>query len=275
MRSSPLRYVGLLFVVLLLAGGVLACEIPGIPGGPSQPSTPTVTITAPTSGAEFQVGEVVNVLSSSSDARGITRVELYVDGVLYRTDPSPNPSGNALVSLSHVWIAEGPGTHTLSVIAVNLDGQESAPWAVTIRVVGEAASPSFSPTAEGAPSPVVTATYTVTATQTVPPPPPPPPPPTATLPPPTATVNPNAPLIKYFRANGQDDSYTAIPGESVILSWEWERVDAGYLDPGNEGLVCPAMPCTKVVKPPATTTYTLKAINSTATTTKSVTVKIS
>ena len=271
MRYSPLRHLALLFVVLLLAGGVLACDITGLTGGAPEPSTPTVSITAPTSGAEFQVGEVVNILSSSSDAKGISRVVLYVDGLLYRTDPSPNPSGNALISISQTWVAERPGTHTLSVLAINLDGQQSPPWAVTVTVVGEAASPSLSPTTEGGPPPVATATYTVTATETVPPPPPPP---TATLPPPTATVNPNAPLIKYFRANGQNETYNAIPGESVILSWEWEGVDAGYLDPGNEALVCQDMPCTKVVKPPATTTYTLKAINSSATTKASVTVKI-
>jgi hypothetical protein len=262
-------------VVLLLAGGVLACDISGLTGGPPQPSTPIVSITVPTSGAEFHVGEVVNIISSSSDARGIARVELYVDGTLYRTDPSPNLTSNALVSITQTWVAERPGTHTLSILAINLDGQQSPPWAVTITVVGEAASPSLSPTTEGAPPAVVTATLTVTATETVPPPPPPPPPPpTATLPPPTATVNPNAPLIKYFRANGQDDSYTAIPGETVVLSWDWERVQAGYLDPGNVALVCPDMPCTFIVKPPATTTYTLKAINSTATTKASVTVKI-
>ena len=283
MKSSRPRNLGLLFVVILLAGGLLACDLSDltdITGGPSQPSTPTISITAPTSGAEFQVGQQVNVLSSASDARGITRVELYVDGVLYRTDPSPNPSPNALVSLSQPWIAEVPGTHTLSVVAVNLDGVESTPWAVTVRVVGEAASPSSSPTAEGAPPPVVTATYTVTATLTVTPTQttaPPPPPPTATLPPPTptATLNPNAPVIKYFRANGQNQTYNAILNESVILSWEWERVQAGYLDPGNVPLVCPAMPCTFIVKPPATTTYTLRAINAGITTTKSVTVKIS
>jgi hypothetical protein len=274
MRSSPVRNVGLLFVVLLLAGGLLACDISGITGGgPSQPSKPTITLTAPTSGAEFQVGQQVNVLSSASDARGINRVELYLDGVLYRSDPSPNPSPNALVSFSQVWVPEAPGTHTLTLVAINVEGQESAPWAVTVRVEGEAAIPLSSPTTEGAPPPVPTATYTVTPTQTTAPPPPPP---TATVPPPTptATVNPNAPIIKYFRANGQDDTYNAILNESVILSWEWEKVQAGYLDPGNVALVCPAMPCNFIVKPPATTTYTLRAVNQGITTKATVTVKI-
>ena len=276
MKSSPLRHLGLLFVVILLAGSLLACDLSSITdltGGPSQPSKPIISVNAPTSGAEFQVGQQVNVLSSASDANGINRVELYVDGTLYRTDPSPNPSPNALVSISQAWTAEVPGTHTLSVVAVNLDGVESAPWAVTVRVVGEATGPSVSPTTEGAPPPVPTATYTVTPTQTTAPPPPAA---TATVPPPTptATLNPNAPIIKYFKANGQSGTYNAILNESVILSWEWERVQAGYLDPGNVPLVCPAMPCTFIVKPPATTTYTLRAINAGITTKATVTVKI-
>lgn len=279
MKSSSVRHLGLLFVVVVLAGSLLACEMPDlseITGGPSQPSKPSITMTAPTNGSEFQVGQQVNVLSSASDANGINRVELYVDGVLYRTDPSPNPSPNALVSLSQVWIADVPGTHTLSLVAVSVEGQESTPWAVTVRVVGEATGPSVSPTVEGAPPPVPTATYTVTPTQTVAPPPPPPPPATATVPPPTptATLNPNAPIIKYFKANGQTGTYNAILNESVLLSWEWERVQEGYLDPGNVPLVCPTMPCTFIVKSPATTTYTLRAINSGITTKATVTVKI-
>ena len=277
MKSSPLRHLGLLFVVILLAGSLLACDLSSITdltGGPSQPSKPVISINAPTSGAEFQVGQQVNVLSSASDARGVNRVELSVDGMLFRTDPSPNPGPNALVSISQAWTAEVPGTHTLSVVAVSVEGQQSAPWAVTVRVVGEATGPSVSPTTEGAPPPVPTATYTVTPTQTTAPPPPPP---TATLPPPTptATLNPNAPVIKYFRANGQSGTYNANPGESVFLTWEWAGVvTEGRLDPGNVPLVCPGMPCSRVETPSATTTYTLRAINAGITTKATVTVKI-
>ena len=269
MRFSPLRYLGLMFVVLLLAGGMLACDI----GGGGAPSKPTIIITSPTSGTEFQAGEKVSILSSASDAKGVMRVELYVDGMLYRTDPSPTPGGTKELTMYQEWIAEDPGTHTISVIAVNVDGAESDPWASTIRVAGDGAIPSSSPTMEVGPPPTTEPgpppTVTVTATVEAPPP-------TATVPAPTPTptVNPNAPVIKYFRANGQNETYNAILNESVILSWEWERVQAGYLDPGNVPLVCPAMPCTFIVKPPATTTYTLRAINSGITTKASVTVKI-
>lgn len=275
MRSSPLRHLGLLFVVVLLLGGVLACDVDLMPSaGPSQP---TITLTAPTSGAEFQVGEEVDVLSSSSDAKGVMRVELYVDRVLYRTDPSPIPSGSPQMMLVQTWIAEDPGTHTLSVVAVNVDGMQSDHWAVTVRVVGEAAGPWPSPTTEGGPVPPVTSTVQLPPpadTATVPPPTATSPPPTATSPPPTATLDPNAPRIKYFTANGKEERCVAARGERVTLSWEWERVDAGYLDPGNVALPCPAMPCSFIVVPEGTTTYTIRAINSVATTKASVTVEI-
>jgi hypothetical protein len=268
MKSSHLRYLGLFFVLFFLLGSTLACELPSTT---SEPSRPTIIISSPTSGEEFQVGEQVTILSSANDAKGVSRVELYVDGALYASDRSSNPGGDTGVAMIQTWVAEGPGPHTLSVIAVNVDGQPSDPWAVTIRVAGETAPPSASPSAGETPAVVITATFTVMPTETVPPPPPAP---TATSLPPTPTLNPEAPLIKYFRANGQDGSYTATPGESVILTWDWERVGAAYLDPGNVPLVCPTMPCNKVVTPAATTTYTLKAINSVATTKLSVTVEI-
>jgi hypothetical protein len=261
MRSRPLRCLILVFVVTVLTGSVLACELPGGLQPPAgTPSKPTIAISAPTSGTEFQIGETVNVLSSASDARGISRVELYVDGVLYRTDSAPSTSAGGPLAVTQSWTADDPGTHTISAVAVNLDGVESDPWAVTVRVVGEIATPS--PTGE-VPLPTVTPTVQTS-----------PPTATATSAPPTPTTDPNAPIIKYFQANGEDDSYTAARGERVTLSWDWAQVDAGYLDPGNVALACPDMPCTFVVVPEGTTKYTLRAINSSATTEKSVTVEI-
>lgn len=64
------------------------------------------------------------------------------------------------------------------------------------------------------------------------------------------------------------------PGTTVTLSWEWERVAEGYLDPGNIALACPALPCSYQVSPGATTTYTLRAVNPSGTDTKAVTVNV-
>jgi hypothetical protein len=102
--------------------------------------------------------------------------------------------------------------------------------------------------------------------------------PTATRVPPTATPPPPAPpegsRILYFRANGQEGSIAVNPGATVTLSWEWERVSEGHLDPGNVALACPAMPCSYQVTPGASTTYTLRAVNPSGSDTKTVTVDI-
>jgi PKD repeat protein len=81
-------------------------------------------------------------------------------------------------------------------------------------------------------------------------------------------------VIKYFHANGQAGSITVSSGTMVTLSWEWERVSEGYLDPGNHPMACPAMPCTFKASPPGTTTYTLRAVNASGADTESVTVNI-
>jgi len=130
MRSSPLRHLGLLSVVLLLAAGILACDIGG------GPSKPTIAITAPTNDAQFEEGQKVNVLSSANDAKGVVRVELSVDRGLYRSDSSLGLGGEKSLAMAQTWTATDPGMHTLSVIAYNADDVASDPWAVAIEVVG-------------------------------------------------------------------------------------------------------------------------------------------
>jgi hypothetical protein len=253
MNTPRLRNLALLLVVTLVVGGMLACDIGG------ETAKPTITITAPTSDAQFEEGEEVNVLSSANDAKGIVRVELYVDTVLYRTDSSPNPDGEKSLAMVQTWTATDPGRHTLSVTAYNVDGAASDPWAVTIVVVeaGGGVTPP-TPTTSTAPPPAATNT------------PPPPPPPTPT----EATGPSDAPSITYFRANGAEGSITVDAGTTVTLSWEWERVEEGFLDPGNMPMACPSMPCTYDVAPDATTTYTLRAVNSLGTIEAHVTVQI-
>jgi len=175
MNTARLRYLALVLVVALLAASALACDLGG------GPTKPTISITAPTSDAQFEEGEEVNVLSSANDAKGITRVELLVDGDLYRTDSSPSAEGEKSLAMAQTWTATDPGMHTISVIAYNVDGAASEPWAVTIEVVGAGGvvTPP-TPTSPGAPPaptntpppPGATATTPPPPTQTVPPPPP-------------------------------------------------------------------------------------------------------
>jgi hypothetical protein len=138
---------------------------------------------------------------------------------------------------------------------------------VTIQVVvGPGASPTAARPPTAAPQPPTITPVPSTAT---------PRPPTATpLPPTAAPPPPQPPSITYFRANGTAGSITVNAGTTVTLSWEWQRVSEGYLDPGNIAMACPAMPCTYQVTPAATTTYTLRAVNAAGTDTKTVTVNV-
>jgi hypothetical protein len=147
MNTTRVRYVGLVLMALVLVGSILACDI----GGGA--AKPTIAITAPTSDAQFEEGDEVNVLSSASDAKGVVRVELYVDGDLFRTDSSPSAEGETSLAMAQTWTARDPGVHTLSVIAYNVDGTASDPWAVSIEVVpaGSGVATATPTTSGGAP----------------------------------------------------------------------------------------------------------------------------
>jgi hypothetical protein len=204
MNPTRVRSVGLALVVLLLVSGMVACDI----GGGA--SKPTITITAPTSDAQFEEGEEVSVLSSANDSKGVTRVELYVDGDLYRTDSAPSADGETSLAMIQTWVAADPGMHTLSVIAYNVDGTASDPWAVTIEVVapGGVVTPP-TPTTSGGPPPAATNT----------PPPPPeatntPPPPEETAAPPTDTPEPtNTPEEEPGQPDLVLDGLSVVPSD--------------------------------------------------------------
>jgi hypothetical protein len=252
------RKLGLVMLLAFIAIAVPACDLLGGPG------EPIVEVTSPDSFTQVQVGENVDVVTTASDDRGVTRVELWVDGVLYHTEANPSPDGETTWTLVQTWTATTPGVHNLAVVAYNVDGAESDPWAIAIEVV------------EG---PLTVATATATLPAGTPPPEatdaPPPPAPTDTAPPPTEPAGPTeAPAITYFRANGTEGSISVAPGTTVTLSWEWERVQEGYLDPGSIAMVCPAMPCNYDVSPGSTTTYTLRAVNAVDAVEATVTVEI-
>jgi hypothetical protein len=122
--------------------------------------------------------------------------------------------------------------------------------------------PVVATTPPSPPAPVATATTA----------PPAPPSATPAVPPPPPPAQP--PSITYLRANGTAGSITVNPGNTVTLSWEWQRVSEGYLDPGNIPMACPAMPCTYQVSPSANTTYTLRAVNAAGSDTETVTVNV-
>ena len=118
-------------VLLLLMIGILACELPGLGGGPK----PTVVILSPVSGSQVKTGETVAIQSSATDVKGVTRVEMWVDGSLVHSEVSPQQQ--LAFSVTQEWTAAVLGSHSVTVKAYNAAGRVSDPTTVTVNVVEE------------------------------------------------------------------------------------------------------------------------------------------
>lgn len=126
-KQLPLR---MLLVAWFAAFGLLACDVTQIALAPSSP--PTVSIGSPPHGAEFRTGQEILVQANATDNVGIVRVELWVDGVLVTTAQPPATQKQFAAILR--WTPT-PGTHILTVKAVNSNSATSQPAAVSINVI--------------------------------------------------------------------------------------------------------------------------------------------
>jgi len=93
---------------------------------PSDTTPPTASITSPNSGATASGSIAVSV--SSSDNVGVTQVELYIDGVLFATDPT--------MPYSFTWetTQSSDGTHNLQAVAYDAAGNSGFSNMVSIIV---------------------------------------------------------------------------------------------------------------------------------------------
>jgi len=135
-----------LAVVILLAAAAFGAYL-YTQRGEKVAGVPTVVINSPPSGSQVQVGQEVIVQSTATDSRGVTRVELLVNGVLYHSDASPNPQGQSPFISRQSWQASAAGTYTLMVKAYNAAGGVSQPAVININVTGAATLTTGQPTA--------------------------------------------------------------------------------------------------------------------------------
>ncbi len=145
MPPRPVRSFRLL--LFLLSFGALACDLSDIPAAFGCAAKPAVVITSPPSGSQFQEGQDVSVQSTSTDAQGIVRVELIVDGATVRTDSAPSPQDK--FALIQTWKAT-QGTHTLSVRAYNTANAASDPASISVTVAPSVALGATPTTPSGA-----------------------------------------------------------------------------------------------------------------------------
>lgn len=146
--STTMHRIAIAAGVLLAVS--LACGI-GRRAAP-EATAPTVTLTHPLPGQTAPVGEPVSVDSTSVDADGVQRVELWVDDKLLRVDSNPKVSSPYIVSQS--WQSDVPGTHVILVKAFDAQGVEgqSEPVVITIEAAAQTL-PQSTPVAQASPTP--------------------------------------------------------------------------------------------------------------------------
>lgn len=114
-------------ILLLSLSFVLACDL----GSLVKNDKPIAIITSPPSGSSFSEGDEIAVQSFSTDALGIARVELLVDGQVLRTDSVPSAQNQ--FTLIQIWQAT-PGTHTVVVRAYDVQNNVSNPAAISLSI---------------------------------------------------------------------------------------------------------------------------------------------
>ncbi|MFM7767744.1 MAG: Ig-like domain-containing protein, partial [Bacteroidota bacterium] len=101
--------------------------IAGLTGTLNQPNTlPTVSLTSPTNGASFFVGNSVTISANAADADGsVSQVEFLVDGAVVNTDNTAPYTYN--------WTATA-GNHVITARATDNAGGQTTSTAVNISV---------------------------------------------------------------------------------------------------------------------------------------------
>jgi hypothetical protein len=148
---AGLPFIGVIIVGLLVLAAVWYYNQPN----PAS-QVPTVSFITPTNGAQVSVGAPVIVQANASDARGVTRIELWVNGTLTGQQTSATPQGQPTLLLNVNWTPPAQGSHVLEVRAFNIANQQNLPVVITVNATGVAATPA----AGGLPTPTQTATPT-------------------------------------------------------------------------------------------------------------------
>jgi hypothetical protein len=126
---------------------------------------PTVSITAPAASSNQFVGNVINIAATAADADGtVAQVEFFRDGVSVGVDVSSAYTATTTVSSA--------GTHTLTAVATDNDGNTTTSSAVVINGVVNSlptaviTAPSNAASYTGDLNGVVSSTVAITATAT-------------------------------------------------------------------------------------------------------------
>ncbi len=132
-----------LLIPLIGALFALACILPFFSAEPGETPTfpgPAVTIHEPAPGAQFAKGDSFVFSASASDAAGVIRLDLWVDGTLVLSQSSPDANGLNPLSLSYPMVAAEKGSYALIARAFNSRAEMGESVAHYVTVVEPPAS---------------------------------------------------------------------------------------------------------------------------------------
>lgn len=114
-------------------------------GGPSLTALaagargPDVALQEPANNTLVKLGQEVLVFALARDAKGVTHMELWVDGQVVTELDSQTPAGLTPLSLVHTWVPTEPGEKWLLVRAYNSQGAMGSSPIVYLTVLDEPA----------------------------------------------------------------------------------------------------------------------------------------
>jgi uncharacterized protein YraI len=108
---------------------------------------PSVVITSPVDGGEVPLNLPVTVQTTASDPSGVTRMELWVNGVKTAEAASPAAQGQPTLTASLQWVPVTPGNYRLEIKAYNAQNSVSNPTFISITTIGRlpTLTPTFTP----------------------------------------------------------------------------------------------------------------------------------
>lgn len=109
---------------------VLACSQP-TPSPSTIPGRPSVFIVAPVDGGQVALNQPTVIQANATDAQGVSRIEIKVDGVLAGTVQS-STQGQASLTAAQPWTFTQAGRHVIGAQAFNVAGQASDLAAISV-----------------------------------------------------------------------------------------------------------------------------------------------
>jgi len=129
---------GQLLGAVITAGALVAggCAGPAAAPEPGRSNAPAIELVAPADGSTLARGSPVRIQAAVSDAAGIAWVQLW-DGDHLVEGGAPAITSTELTR-DFLWVPDQTGSHTLKVVAANLQGAEAQAPPLTFFVIDTA-----------------------------------------------------------------------------------------------------------------------------------------